>query len=85
MQKIRPDSRRLQPGTPKTYNSSPSGASISDGGHVSYLREVQLDDNFGPFVAFQENFAFIPKLFRAQTLLPRVIEVLSLPRTPTTL
>jgi RNA polymerase sigma-70 factor (ECF subfamily) len=42
---------------------------------MSFLREVHLDDNFGPFVAFQENFGFIPKIFRAQTLLPRVIEV----------
>jgi len=41
---------------------------------VSYLREVPLDPNFGPFVAFQENFGFIPRLFLAQTLLPRVIE-----------
>ncbi len=42
---------------------------------MSFLREVQLDDNFGPFVAFQENFGFVPRLFRAQSLLPRVVEV----------
>jgi len=42
---------------------------------VSFLPEVQLDDNFGPFVAFQENLGFLPNLFRAQTLLPRVLEV----------
>jgi RNA polymerase sigma-70 factor (ECF subfamily) len=42
---------------------------------MSFLREVQLDAAFGPFVAFQENFGFIPNLFRAQSLLPRVIEV----------
>jgi len=42
---------------------------------VSFLREVQLDDSFGPFVAFQENLGFVPNLFRAQTLLPRVLEV----------
>jgi RNA polymerase sigma-70 factor, ECF subfamily len=42
---------------------------------MSFLSQVQLGDNFGPFVAFQENFGFIPALFRAQTLLPRVIEV----------
>jgi uncharacterized peroxidase-related enzyme len=41
---------------------------------MGFLREVQVPDNFGPFVAFQENFGFVPKLFRAQTLLPRVIE-----------
>jgi len=42
---------------------------------MSFLRKVQLDKGFSPFVAFQENFGFIPNLFRAQTLLPRVIEV----------
>jgi RNA polymerase sigma-70 factor (ECF subfamily) len=41
---------------------------------MSFLPEVQLDKSFGPFIAFQENFGFIPNLFRAQTLLPRVIE-----------
>jgi RNA polymerase sigma-70 factor, ECF subfamily len=41
---------------------------------LSFLHEVQLDDNFGPFFAFRENYGFIPKLLRAQTLLPRVIE-----------
>jgi len=28
----------------------------ADGEQVSFLREVQLDDQFGPFVAFRENF-----------------------------
>src|SRR5258708_39888953 len=41
---------------------------------MSFLRTVQLDDKFGPFVAFQETFGFVPNLLRAQTLLPRVIE-----------
>jgi hypothetical protein len=41
---------------------------------MSFLREVQLDANFGPFVAFRENYGFIPKLLFAQTLLPRVID-----------
>jgi uncharacterized peroxidase-related enzyme len=41
---------------------------------MSLLREVQLDDTFAPFVAFRENFGFIPNLFRAQSLLPRLIE-----------
>jgi RNA polymerase sigma-70 factor, ECF subfamily len=41
---------------------------------VSYLREVRLHDNFGPFVACRENFGFIPRLARAQTLLPRLVE-----------
>src|SRR5258707_590907 len=41
---------------------------------MSFLRAVQLDDKFGPFVAFQEALGFVPNLFRAQALLPRVIE-----------
>jgi hypothetical protein len=41
---------------------------------MSFLRAVQLDDKFDPFVEFQETLGFVPKLFYAQTLLPRVIE-----------
>jgi uncharacterized peroxidase-related enzyme len=41
---------------------------------MSFLREVQLGENFGPFVTFREKYGFIPRLLRAQTLLPRVIE-----------
>jgi RNA polymerase sigma-70 factor (ECF subfamily) len=41
---------------------------------MSFLREVRLEDKFGPFVAFQEALGFIPNLLHAQTLLPRVIE-----------
>ena len=41
---------------------------------MSFLSEVRLEDKFGPFVAFQDAFGFIPNLLRAQTLLPRVIE-----------
>jgi RNA polymerase sigma-70 factor (ECF subfamily) len=41
---------------------------------MSFLKEVRLEDKFGPFVAFQEALGFIPNLLRAQTLLPRVIE-----------
>src|SRR5258708_36973418 len=41
---------------------------------MSFLSEVHLDDQFGPFVAFQEARGFVPNLLRAQTLLPRVIE-----------
>src|SRR5258708_280592 len=41
---------------------------------MSFLRTVQLDDKFGPFVEFQETLGFVPNLFHAQTLLPRVIE-----------
>src|SRR5258708_37051562 len=41
---------------------------------MSFLRTVQLDDKFGPFVEFQETLGFVPNLFHAQTLLPRFIE-----------
>jgi uncharacterized peroxidase-related enzyme len=41
---------------------------------VSYLREVRVHDNFGPFVACLEHFGFIPKLVRSQTLLPRLAQ-----------
>src|SRR5271156_4132072 len=41
---------------------------------MSFLREVQLDGKFDPFVVFEENLGFIPNLLRAQTCLPRVIE-----------
>src|SRR6266699_1915219 len=42
--------------------------------HMSYFGEVALGASFQPFAAFQEQFVFVPKLFRAQTLLPRVIQ-----------
>jgi hypothetical protein len=41
---------------------------------MSYLREVEIDGTFPPFASFQELYGFVPNLFRAQTLLPRVIE-----------
>ncbi len=41
---------------------------------MSFFREVQLDDSFGPFVALKERYGFIPNLIRAQTLAPRLIE-----------
>ena len=41
---------------------------------MSYIREVTLGSSFQPFTTFREQFGFVPKLFRAQTLLPRVIE-----------
>src|ERR1700733_14198175 len=44
------------------------------GGGMSFLKEVRLEGEFGPFLAFQVAFGFIPNLLRAQTLLPRVIE-----------
>jgi len=41
---------------------------------MSYFGEVDLGPSFQPFAACREQFGFIPKLFRAQTLLPRAIE-----------
>src|SRR5712691_5269858 len=41
---------------------------------MGYFREVDLGSSFAPFAGFKEHFGFIPNLFRAQTLLPRVIE-----------
>jgi RNA polymerase sigma-70 factor, ECF subfamily len=43
-------------------------------GPVGYFREVDLGSSFAPFAVCKEHFGFIPNLFRAQTLLPRVIE-----------
>jgi RNA polymerase sigma-70 factor (ECF subfamily) len=41
---------------------------------MSFFSEVRLEDQFGPFVTFQEALGFVPNLVRAQTLLPRVVE-----------
>jgi hypothetical protein len=41
---------------------------------MSFLPEVELPETFGPFASFRETFGFIPNIFRAQTLLPRVIK-----------
>jgi uncharacterized peroxidase-related enzyme len=41
---------------------------------MSYFGEVDLGPSFRPFDALHESFGFVPNLFRAQTLLPRVIE-----------
>jgi RNA polymerase sigma-70 factor (ECF subfamily) len=41
---------------------------------MSFLREVQLDKEFGPSVVFREALGFLPNLIRAQSLLPRFIE-----------
>ena len=41
---------------------------------MSYFGEAALGSSFQPFTTFREQFGFVPKLFRAQTLLPRVIE-----------
>lgn len=41
---------------------------------MSFLPEQALDEAFGPFGFLRERFGFVPNLFRAQTLLPRVME-----------
>ena len=41
---------------------------------MSLLPEIELEENFLPFVQFREKFGFVPNIFRAQTLLPRAIE-----------
>lgn len=41
---------------------------------MSFLPVVELGETFAPFAFLRKNFGFIPNLFRAQTLLPRVIE-----------
>jgi hypothetical protein len=47
---------------------------------MSYLREVTVGGAFSPSVALQALFGFVPNVFRAQTLLPRVIEERDLSR-----
>jgi hypothetical protein len=37
---------------------------------MSFLREVQLEEEFGPSVVFREVLGFLPNLIRAQSLLP---------------
>ncbi len=41
---------------------------------MGFFREVEQPAAFQPFVALRETLGFVPNLFRAQTLLPRVIE-----------
>jgi RNA polymerase sigma-70 factor, ECF subfamily len=41
---------------------------------VSLFREVELGDDFGPFSVYREKLGFVPRIVRAQTLLPRLIE-----------
>jgi RNA polymerase sigma-70 factor, ECF subfamily len=40
---------------------------------VGHLTEAELGESFQSFSVFREYFGFVPKLFRAQTLLPQVI------------
>jgi len=41
---------------------------------MSLIPQQVLPDSFPPYVAFRRNFGFVPAIFRAQSLLPRVIE-----------
>ena len=41
---------------------------------MSYLRDTEVSSPFPPFAAFREHFGFVPKIYLAQTLLPRLIE-----------
>src|SRR5918992_2679295 len=41
---------------------------------MSLLPEASLPDSFPPYEAFRHNFGFVPAIFRAQSLLPRLIE-----------
>jgi AhpD family alkylhydroperoxidase len=41
---------------------------------MSYLPEGKVPPTYGPFVTLEQRLGFVPRLFRAQTLLPRVIE-----------
>lgn len=41
---------------------------------MSYLREMDLGATHSVSVPFQKAFGFLPNLFRAQTLLPRILE-----------
>ena len=42
---------------------------------MSFLREAELSEAFEPFIFFRNNLGLVPNLFRAQSLLPRVLEV----------
>ena len=41
---------------------------------MSYFREIDLGEEFGPFDVYRLNLGFVPKIVRAQTLMPRLIE-----------
>ena len=41
---------------------------------MSLIPETALPDSFPPYEAFRQHFGFVPAIFRAQSLLPRVIE-----------
>jgi RNA polymerase sigma-70 factor, ECF subfamily len=41
---------------------------------MGLLAEPALPDSFAPYVALRQHFGFVPAIFRAQSLLPRLIE-----------
>ena len=41
---------------------------------MGHLREMDLGADFQPFAVLREQFGFVPSMFRAQTLLPTIIE-----------
>ena len=41
---------------------------------MSLIPQAALPDSFPPYEAFRQHFGFVPGVFRAQSLLPRVIE-----------
>ena len=49
--------------------------------HLSYFTEVEVGEGFEPFAFLRDTFGLVPNIFRAQTLLPRLIEA-QLPIVP---
>ena len=41
---------------------------------MSLLPQTALPDSFPPYEAFRQHFGFVPAIFRAQSLIPRIIE-----------
>jgi RNA polymerase sigma-70 factor (ECF subfamily) len=44
------------------------------GRHVGHAGEIDLGEAFHPFAILQEQFGFVPSMFRAQTMMPTAIE-----------
>ena len=64
---------RLRTTTHKTYTQAPSTLG-SAGDRMSFFREVDLGDDFGPYAIYREKLGFVPRIVRAQSLMPRLIE-----------
>ena len=41
---------------------------------MSFLPQVELDENSRPLAAYRESFGFVPNLLRAESLLPRIVQ-----------